>query len=88
MGLLDSAKALGEKALDKGKDAAEIGKAKIAIAENESAINKILAEVAKDLFENHLDIVSANYPEQLAKVNELKAAIEAQNAKIAEVKAN
>lgn len=75
MSLLDSAKAFGSKALEKGQEAAGIAKTKLAIAENENAVKKVLEEIANDILANHPDFLEANYGDQFAQISELKAKI-------------
>ena len=76
MGILDTAKELGAKALDKGKETAELAKTKLAIADAEGNITKVLGEVAKDILANHPEILEANYAEQFAKIKEFQTKIE------------
>ena len=83
MGFLDDVKELGNKALDKGKEAADTAKTKLQIAEAEGKIKDVLLEVAKDLLANHPEILEANYAEQFGKIKEFQAKIEELKAALA-----
>ena len=83
MGFLDDVKEFGSKALDKGKETAELAKNKIQIADTEGKIKDILLEVARDILANHPEIIETNYAEQFAKIREFQAKIEDLKALIA-----
>ena len=73
MGFLDDVKDLGNKALEKGKEAADAAKTKLQITEAEGKIKELLLEVAKDLLANKPEILEANYAEQFGKIKEFQA---------------
>ena len=83
MGFLDDVKELGNKDLDKGKEAADTAKTKLQIAEAEGKIKDVLLEVARDMLANHPEILEANYAEKFAKIKEFQAKIEELKAALA-----
>ena len=83
MGFLDDVKDLGNKALEKGKEAADTAKTKLQISDNESKIKKVLVEIATDILENHTDILEEKYPAKLLEIKQLQAKIEELKASLA-----
>lgn len=94
MGFFDKAKeALGQAAekakegaaiaADKAKDFAETTKQKAKIAEAEKGIKDVYTSMGKLLFEQFPDLAQEKFPEQIGKIGEFKAAIEAAKAVIA-----
>jgi hypothetical protein len=94
MGFFDKAKeALGQAAekakegaaiaADKAKDFAETTKQKAKIAEAEKGIKDVYTSMGKLLFEQFPDLAQEKFPEQIGKIGEFKAAIEADKAVIA-----
>ena len=70
-------------AADKAKDFAETTKQKAAISEAERKIKDVYTDMGKTFFEQFPDKAAELFPEQLAKIDEFKAAIEKAKAAIA-----
>ena len=90
MGFLDKLKEVGDKAkegaaiaADKAKDFAETTKQKAKIAEAEKGIKDVYTSTGKLLFEQFPDLAAEQFPEQIGKIGEFKAAIDAAKAVIA-----
>ena len=94
MGFFDKVKEVagqaGEKAKegfavakDKAQDFAETTKQKAKIAEAEKGIKDVYTSMGKLLFEQFPDLAQEKFPEQIGKIGEFKAAIEAAKAVIA-----
>ena len=90
MGFLDKLKEVGDKAkegaaiaADKAKDFAETTKQKAKIAEAEKGIKDVYTSMGKLLFEQFPDLAAEKFPEQIGKIGEFKAAIDAAKAVIA-----
>ena len=88
MGFLDNLKKTAEsvagtikegasQAADKAKDFAETQKQKAAISDAEKNITSVYAEMGQALLEQFPDKAQELFPEQLAKIDEFKAAIAA-----------
>ncbi len=76
MGFLDDVKELGNKALEKGKEAADTAKTKLQITEAEGKIKELLLEVARDMLANKPELLEANYGVQFLKIKEFQKKIE------------
>ncbi len=76
MGFLDDVKDLGNKALEKGKEAADTAKTKLQIAEAEGKIKDLLLEVARDMLANKPELLEANYLPQFNKIKDFQKKIE------------
>ena len=94
MGFFDKVKEVagqvGEKAKegfdvakDKAQDFAETTKQKAKIAEAEKGIKDVYTSIGKMLFEQFPDLAKEKFPEQIGKIGEFKAAIDAAKAVIA-----
>ena len=90
MGFLDKLKEVGDKAkegaaiaADKAKDFAETTKQKAKIAEAEKGIKDVYTSIGKLLFEQFPDLAAEKFPDQIGKIGEFKAAIDAAKAVIA-----
>lgn len=86
MSFFNKIKEFGAQAADVAKDAAEIGKYRLKIAEAEGEFKSTILEVANKLFEEHPETLEQLFPQEFAKLKDLKSTVASFKEQIEAVK--